>query len=64
MNDFLKHYQARILALSPIHIGSGSKIGKKEYIYLPWNHQVIIPDLEKMIRPYGKRGWRADSLIL
>ena len=62
MNDFLKHYQARILALSPIHIGSGSKIGKKEYIYLPWNHQVIIPDLEKMYTAIRKKGLESRFL--
>lgn len=48
MNDYLKHYKVKILALSPIFIGSGKKISKKEYIYMPWNHCVIVPDVEKM----------------
>ena len=45
MEEFLKHYRMRIEALSPIYIGSGVKLGKKEYIYMPWNHEVIIPDM-------------------
>ena len=56
----LKHYVVKIEALSPIHIGSGEKIGKKEYIYLPWDHLVIIPDISKMYeairrKDYGTR---------
>lgn len=48
MNDYLKCYNVKIHALSPIYIGSGEKIGKKEYIYMPWRQKVIIPDIEKM----------------
>lgn len=48
MKDFLQHYNMKISVLSPVHIGSGEKIGKKEYIYLPRTHRVIIPDMEKM----------------
>lgn len=47
MQQFLKHYRVKIRVLSPIHIGSGEKIKKKEYIYMPWNHRVIIPNVEK-----------------
>lgn len=56
MNDFLKRYKVKITALSPIHIGSGTKIGKKEYIYIPGNHSVIVPDIEKMYADLAKRG--------
>lgn len=48
MKDFLQHYNMKISVLSPVYIGSGEKIGKKEYIYLPRTHRVIIPDMEKM----------------
>ena len=48
MQQFLKHYRVKIRVLSPIHIGSGEKIKKKEYIYMPWNHRVIIPNVKKM----------------
>lgn len=56
MNKFLKHYSMRIVALSPIHIGSGVLIGKKEYINLPWKHKIVIPDIEKMYETLRKKG--------
>ena len=30
MRDYLKHYRVKICVLSPVYIGSGEKIGKKE----------------------------------
>ena len=48
MNDYLQHYQIKITALSPIHIGNGNLIGKKEYIQKSLRQPVIIPDLGKM----------------
>lgn len=57
MQQFLKHYQVKIRVLSPVHIGSGEKIGKKEYIYMPWNHRVIIPDVDRMFEDLSRRGW-------
>lgn len=57
MQQFLKHYKVKIRVLSPIFIGSGEKIGKKEYIYMPWNHRVIIPDVDKMFEDLSRRGW-------
>lgn len=56
MKEYLKTYRIKITALSPIHIGSGEKINKKEYIYLPRNHQVLIPDIEKMYGDLQKKG--------
>lgn len=60
MQQFLKYYRVKIRVLSPIHIGSGEKIGKKEYIYMPWNHRVIIPDVDKMYKDIRKRGWENE----
>ncbi len=48
MQKFLQCYKVKIRALSPIYIGSGEKIGKKEYIYMSDEHRVIIPDVYKM----------------
>lgn len=48
MGEFLTQYHMKISVLSPMHIGDGEKIGKKEYIYLADDHKVIIPDMEKM----------------
>ena len=33
--NYLKHYEMELIILSPVYIGSGEKIGKKEYIFLP-----------------------------
>lgn len=52
----LKHYTVKIEALSPIHMGSGEKIGKKEYIYLPWDQRVIVPDINKMYEALCRKG--------
>ena len=48
MQGYLKKYKVIIDAVSPIYIGGGEKLGKKEYIYMPWNHHVIVPDIQKM----------------
>lgn len=45
----------KIQALAPIYIGNGEKLGKKEYIYLPWDQSVIVPDLGKMYREFQKK---------
>lgn len=48
MQDYLKEYQMRITALSPIYVGNGMKIGKKEYIQQGETAPVIVPDMVKM----------------
>ncbi len=51
MQDFLKHYNMRITALSPIHVGGGNKIGKKEYIQIGGSRQpIMVPDVNKMFQ--------------
>ena len=57
MSEYLKCYQVKLHTLSPVHIGSGVKIGKKEYIYMPWNHQVLIPDITKMYLDVQRKGF-------
>lgn len=56
MKEYLNNYIFRITALSPIHIGSGESIGKKEYIYNSNDGTVIIPDLKKMFESISKKG--------
>lgn len=56
MKDYLKCYEGIITVLSPIHVGNGVEIGKKEYIYQPWNHMVIIPDITKMYMDIKRKG--------
>lgn len=57
MSEYLKCYKVTLHTLSPVHIGSGIKIGKKEYIYTPWNHQVLIPNIEKMYLELQAKGF-------
>lgn len=47
METYLKHYRMKIEAVGPIFIGSGEKIGKKEFIYIRKSNMVEIPDMEK-----------------
>lgn len=56
MKEYLNSYKLRITALSPIHVGSDEKIGKKEYIYNPRSSTVIIPDLSKMYLDIKRKG--------
>ena len=56
MGNFLRRYKMQITALSPIHVGSGEIISKKGYIYTPWDHQVIVPDVQKMYKALQERG--------
>ncbi len=56
MEEFLSNYIVRITALSPIYIGSGESVGKKQYILNPKTHKVIIPDLEKMYQAISRQG--------
>ncbi len=50
MQEYLKHYQMKFTALSPVYVGSGQVIDKKSYIQYGAKSPVIIPDREKMIR--------------
>ena len=50
MQDFLQHYNMRITALSPIHVGDGSKLGKKEYIQMGVRKPVMVPNVNKMFQ--------------
>lgn len=49
MQEYLKHYRIRLTALSPIHVGNGSQIGKKEYFIDTDKNLVIIPNMGKML---------------
>lgn len=56
----------RITALSPIHVGDGSKIGKKEFIQMGIRKPVMVPDTDKMLQnlhTLGKDNTYADFMI-
>lgn len=50
MRNYLNNYQMQITALSPIHVGDGKQMGKKEYIQLCPQGPVLVPDLQKMFQ--------------
>lgn len=54
MKDYLEHKTCRIKALSPIFIGNGDTIGKKEYMISP-DGKVVIPDVIKMYQALQKK---------
>lgn len=45
----LKSYDIQLTVQSPLFIGSGEKLSKKEYIFLPQENKAIIMDFEKLI---------------
>ena len=47
MKTYLKHYKAVIETKAPVFIGDGTKIGKKEFIYLGRDKKVLVPDMNK-----------------
>lgn len=55
MNQYIKSYEIVLHTLSPIHIGSGKKLDKKEYIFLKKKKKVYIPDWQKMYAGMQKK---------
>lgn len=45
MSTYLKHYKMKIKTLSPVYIGDGTVIGKKEYLYDKKSKKVAVPDI-------------------
>lgn len=50
MRDFLKRYQVKLEILTPVYIGSGQEITKKEYIYYKNTRQAWIPDKGRLLK--------------
>ncbi|MDE7184809.1 MAG: type III-A CRISPR-associated RAMP protein Csm5 [Lachnospiraceae bacterium] len=65
MNRYLKCYQVVLRTMSPIFIGSGREIGKKEYLFLN-QKKVGIPDIQELygkMRRLGKASSFEDYLL-
>lgn len=56
MKEFLETYKIRINTLSPVFIGSGESITKKEYIFDRMNNKYYIFDSMKLTKGLSKRG--------
>ena len=48
MESYLREYDFEIVTKAPVFIGSGEKVGKKEYIYDRRANKVVFLDLKKM----------------
>lgn len=42
-------------AESPVFVGDGNKINKKEYLFMPAQRRVYVPDMAKMFRDFQER---------
>ena len=48
MESYLREYDFEIVTKAPVFIGSGEKVGKKEYIYDRRANKVVFLNLKKM----------------
>lgn len=48
-------YELILRVEGPVFIGDGKKIGKKEYIFLPDQHQVCVPDMARMFQAFERQ---------
>ncbi len=56
MSEYLKTYSLSLKTVSPLFIGDGKSLSKKEYIYLPDQKKVLVPDPGKMYEGILKKG--------
>lgn len=56
MKDYLKTYQMILKTVSPVHIGTGKALSKKEYIFLRDSKRVLIPDVNKLYQGLQRKG--------
>jgi CRISPR-associated protein Csm5 len=63
VNSHLESYRVQLNTLSPVFIGSGKKITKKEYIYFKKGNRVIVPEFHKLFQLLDKKGM-IDEYIL
>lgn len=54
-NSNYDYYKVILKTKGPIHIGSGLKLSKKEYIHDRFNKKIIVPSFEKMYMDIRKR---------
>lgn len=52
----MKYYKLKLKVLSPVHIGSGEQIGKREYVYNRNKQQICIFDSKKMFSSLLSKG--------
>ena len=63
MKDVLKFHNVQLEILSPVHIGDGSTISKKEYLYDKSSNRIKVFDIPKLFNILTKKGSGADNEI-
>lgn len=56
MNSHLQSFRVTLTALSPVFIGSGEELTKKEFIFIPHTKQVVVPDFAALYAYLEQRG--------
>ena len=56
MSEFLQRYKVVLRTLTPVFIGSGERISKKEYIYFSKTKEVLIPNMNSLFSDVLQRG--------
>lgn len=56
MNNYLEAYQAEMTAQTPVHVGSGLKLNKKEYVFQRSSGKVHVMDIQKMFSGLARKG--------
>ena len=56
MKNYLEAYEAELKVLSPVHVGNGTKLNKKEYIFQRNSGKVYVMDIQKMYVGLAKKG--------
>lgn len=55
MNGIVKNYKIKLTTLAPVHIGSGEKLNKKEYVIFDSEKKIYILDRYKLIKEICNR---------
>ena len=63
MKDVLQFHNVQLEILSPVHIGDGSTISKKEYLYDKSSNRIKVFDIPKLFNILTKKGSGADNEI-
>ena len=62
MKDYLKTYTVTLKTKGPVFVGSGYKIGKKEYVLFNGKRKVLIMDMKKMYPAIRKKRLERDFI--
>ena len=64
MNNVLQFHNIQLEILSPVHIGDGSTISKKEYFYDKFNKKIKIFDIPALFSIFTKKGITAENEMI